>query len=223
MNELKVLYEDSHFLAIDKPTGILVYQPAGAKESITLLDLVRGKLSFDIPSERDGIVHRLDKETSGVILIAKDKEAEFNLKKLFKDRKVEKYYQALVWGNVNPNEGRIEIPLGRSSKERLRVVPRSSGKPAVTNYKKIKYYPKSDMSLLDIKIETGRMHQIRVHLSAIGYPVVGDKKYSNKKTELARQFLHAKKIVIINPYNKKRLVLNSGLADDLSAFLNRLS
>jgi 23S rRNA pseudouridine1911/1915/1917 synthase len=223
MNELKILYEDKHLLAIDKPTGILVYQPVGAKESITLLDLVRDKLNFDKPSERDGIVHRLDKETSGVILLAKDQDAESNLKKLFKDREVEKYYQALVWGNVSPNEGRIEIPLGRSSKERLRVVPRSSGKTAITNYKKIKYYPESDMSLLDIKIETGRMHQIRVHLAAIGYPVVGDKKYSNKKKELTRQFLHAQKIVIINPYDQKKIVLKSDLADDLSAFLKELT
>lgn len=223
MNNLKILYEDSHLLAIDKPTGIIVYQPAGAKESITLLDLARDKLDFKKPNERGGVVHRLDKETSGVILLAKNQDAESRLKKLFKDREVEKYYQALVWGNVSPNEGRIEIPLGRSSKERLRVVPRSSGKSAITNYKKLKYYTKADMSLLDIKIETGRMHQIRVHLAAIGYPVVGDKKYSNKKTELTRQFLHAQKIVIINPYNNKKLVLKSDLADDLSAFLKELT
>lgn len=223
MNNLKILYEDSHLLAIDKPTGILVYQPAGAKESTTILDLVQDKLDFDKPKERDGVVHRLDKETSGVMLLAKNPDAESRLKKLFKDREVEKYYQALVWGNISPNQGRIEIPLGRSAKERLRVVPKSSGKSAITNYKKLKYYTKVDMSLLDIKIETGRMHQIRVHLAAIGYPVVGDKKYSNKKTKLVRQFLHAQKIVIINPYNQKKLVLKSDLAEDLTAFLKELT
>lgn len=223
MEKFKILYEDNNFLAIDKPSGLLVYSLGNDKDkSETLTSLVSEKLSFKKPTERSGIVHRLDKETSGVILVAKNVETEEKLKDIFKNREIKKFYKALVWGDVKPGEGRIEIPLARSSKDRLRVVPRSTGKPSITNYKKINYYPKSNMSLLDIEIETGRMHQIRVHLASIGFPIVGDKKYSKRKANLNRQFLHAEKLIFKDPNTNKVLTIKSELAIDLAFFLKDL-
>ncbi len=219
-----MLYEDINMLSVEKPAGILVYKPLHYQgKTSTLHDLVFDKLNFRIKGERNGIVHRLDKETSGVLLLAKNKEAEKKLKEIFKKRLIKKYYTALVWGRVEPIKGKITIPLGRGAKDRLKVVPKASGKPAKTLYSVLGYYPKQNVSLLDIELKTGRMHQIRVHLAAIGHPIVGDSKYSNRKTTIDRQFLHAKKLEFVSPFDGKLITINSNLPGELKTFLNKLS
>lgn len=223
MTNIEILFEDSDLIAINKPAGTLVYLPEGFKKEETLLDILSGKLDFKEISQRNGVVHRLDRETSGVILFAKNKESEEALKAIFKKREIKKYYKALCFGNITPKTGKINIPLGRGAKDRLKVVPKRSGRASVTNYEQIKYFPKSDISFLDVEIETGRTHQIRVHLSSIGYPVVGDTKYTKKKSALDRQFLHASKVSFKHPFSGKLLEITSELPNDLKTFLNQLS
>lgn len=223
MIEIKTLYEDNDIIAVEKPAGTLVYLPEGFSNEETIVDMVWEKLNFETRDQRSGIVHRLDRDTSGVMLLAKNEDSEGALKQVFKDRKIKKYYKALCFGNIFPKEGRVEIPLGRGAKDRLKVVPKGSGRVSITNYNQVKYFPKSDMSLLDIEIETGRTHQIRVHLSAIGFPVVGDKKYTKRKSELDRQFLHASRVSFKQPFSGKLLDIKSELPSDLKTFLNQLS
>lgn len=223
MKKINIIYEGEGFLVVDKPAGLLVYLPDGYKEEETVVSILKDKLSYERVGQRTGIVHRLDRDTSGVLLVAKNEKSEAEFKKIFKDRKIEKKYISLVWGIVELGEGEINIPLGRGSKDRLRVVPKEGGKNSITKYKVLKHYPKSNMTLLDIDLLTGRTHQIRVHFSAIGHPVVGDKKYSNKKTTLKRQFLHANSISFINPETSSPITIKSELPNDLSEFIKGLS
>lgn len=217
---MNIIFEDQNILAVDKPSGILVYHPPHfTKTEETLLDQVATKLDFPKMGERTGVVHRLDRETSGVILFAKNPEAEKRLKEIFKERKIRKHYLALVHGKVEPAEGRINIPLGRAPKDRLKVVPKATGKPSETLYRVLSYYPSNDLSLLEVELKTGRMHQIRVHMSAIGHPVVGDKVYGRRTDKLDRQFLHAMRLEFENPFDKQVIRLESELPDDLERFL----
>jgi len=223
MDNLKILFEDADILAVDKPAKILVYHPPHFKKSEeTLIDLLAEKFSFSKKSERNGVVHRLDRDTSGVIILAKNKKSEVALKKLFKDRKVKKIYQTLVRGRIRPSEGLIDIPLSRASRDRLRVVPSVSGKPSETGYHLLRYFPDTDMSLLEVELKTGRMHQIRVHMSAIGHPVVGDRKYGKKTDALPRQFLHATRIEFIHPFSGQAVSVDSLLAKELKGYLDNL-
>lgn len=217
--KINILYEDEYIVVVDKPADLLVYLPAGKSYESTLKEIISKKININNQNERSGIVHRLDKETSGVLIIAKNINSEIRFKELFKSRKIKKKYLALVWGKIEPSEAIIKIPLGRSSKDRLRVVPKASGKTAKTKYKIIKYYKNLDCSLLEVEIETGRMHQIRVHLSSIGFPVVGDKRYSKKRTSLKRHFLHASEISFLHPYLDKNIKIKSRLPRDLESFL----
>lgn len=223
MSKLNIIYEGEGFLAVDKPAGLLVYLPDGYKQEETVVSILSDRFKYKEIGQRTGIVHRLDRDTSGVLLVAKNKDTEKELKRIFKERKVKKKYKALVWGKVEPEMGEIDIPLGRGAKDRLRVVPKEGGRDSVTKYKVIKYYPKNNMTLLDVDLLTGRTHQIRVHFSAIGHPVVGDNKYSKRKTNINRQFLHAESIKLKNPEDGKPLSIKSELPDNLSEFLNSLS
>lgn len=206
--EIPVIYEDENMIVVEKPAGFLAFPLPGSDEK-TIGEMVGG-----LP------VHRLDRDTSGLLILAKSEEAKLKLQKLFSERKIEKRYKTLVWGKVEPKEGVINIPLGRGTKDRLRVVPKSGGRESVTEYQVEKYF--SDSSLLDVNLKTGRTHQIRVHFSAIGHPVVGDAKYSNRKTELERQFLHAYYLKFENPFNGKIMELKSDLPNDLRIYLNNL-
>lgn len=218
-----ILFEDKDMMVVEKPAGLLVYPLGNDRKEITLIDLLKGKLNFKHPNVRSGIVHRLDRETSGVLLVAKNEETESRLKNMFREREVEKTYTTLVWGILKPEKGEIKIPLGRASKDRLRVVPKENGRYSHTTYEVEKYYPKSNMTLVRVGLKTGRTHQIRVHFAAIGHPVVGDNKYTNKKTELKRQFLHATEIKFKHPYTGKLLVVRSPLSEDLKVFLKKVS
>lgn len=208
---IPVIYEDKYIIAVEKPAGILAYPLPGLNEK-TIGDMVSA-----IP------VHRLDRDTSGIMILAKDEEAKEAMQKIFAERKVKKTYTTLLWGRVEPERGEITIPLGRGSKDRLRVVPASHGRESRTIYTVKKYFPKDGMSLAEVDLKTGRTHQIRVHFSAIGHPVVGDKKYAKRKTKLSRQFLHASSISFMHPYTRKKILLSSELPSDLSSFLETLS
>lgn len=210
MQSINIIYEDDCIIAAEKPAGMLSYPLPGSDEK-TIGDIL-GALP----------VHRLDRDTSGILLLAEDVKTKEAMQKLFHDRLIEKKYTALVWGKVEPKTGEIKIPLGRGAKDRLKVVPSATGRESHTLYEVTKYFPESDMSLLSIGLKTGRTHQIRVHMKAIGHPVVGDMKYSNKKTELSRQFLHATSISFKHPVTGKEIGLSSDLSPDLADFLATL-
>lgn len=206
-----ILFEDEYILAVEKPAGILSYPLPGSNEKTI------GDIYSALP------VHRLDRDTSGIILLAKNKRAKKVMQGLFKERKIKKTYIALLWGKVEPERGEIKIPLGRGSKDRLRVVPDTAGRKSHTAYEVKKYFKVSDMTLAQVGLMTGRTHQIRVHFSAIGHPVVGDAKYSKKVTILTRQFLHASEIIFTHPYTHKLVELKSPLPNDLKSYLSTLS
>ncbi len=190
---LNILYEDEDLLVVDKPAGLTVH-PAPGHPDHTLVNAILSHLS-GLPDtgdwQRPGIVHRLDKDTSGVMLVAKNSAAHLNLANQFKVRSVVKVYQVLVKGRLTPEDGVIEAPVGRNPqhRERMAVVAESRGRKARTEYHVVDYI--GDYTLLEVRPETGRTHQIRVHLAAIGYPVAGDKVYGVKLPHLPRQFVHA--------------------------------
>jgi len=212
---LDIIYEDDDLLVIDKPAGLAIH-PAPGHPSHTLVNAILSYLP-NLPdtgdSLRPGIVHRLDKDTSGVMLVAKSSRAQANLINQFKARSVVKAYLALVKGHLTPERGIIEAPIGRDPRNRKRMAVVAEGREARTEYHVIKYI--GDYTLLEVKPETGRTHQIRVHLSAIGYPVVGDKVYGVKSAYLSRQFLHACRLGFKLPSTGEYVEFNSELPPDL--------
>ncbi len=224
--KVKIVFENKDIIVIDKDPGIVVYPDSNHKTG-TLLDAVRPKIDIE-SDERPGVVHRLDKDTSGLIVFAKNSDTERALKREIKSRKFEKIYLALVWGHVEPENGKIEIPIRRSEKDRKKMEASDTGKDAFTEYEVVHYYNQSDtgcrisqMTLLKVKIITGRTHQIRVHLAAIGYPVVGDKTYGRRddRSGLARQFLHASDLSF--KLNGKMYSFHSDLPKYLRIFLEK--
>jgi 23S rRNA pseudouridine1911/1915/1917 synthase len=216
---LKIIYEDDDILVIDKPAGIAVH-PAPGTPSGTLVNAILHYLpgiAKDADSLRPGIVHRLDKDTSGLILVAKNRAAQANLSDQFKNRTVKKTYITLVKGKLTPEKGIIEADIGRDPKNRQKMAVVEEGREARTDYKVIRYY--DNYTLLEIKPETGRTHQIRVHLAAIGYPVVGDATYGFTTKHLSRQFLHAGKIGFNLPSSGKWVEFESPLPADLQKAL----
>lgn len=241
--ELKILYEDSSCMVIDKPAGIVVHAGEDGKYAgNTVSDAILHKISKELcrkefcGSGRVGIVHRLDKDTSGVLIIAKTLKGYEDLVKQFKERRIHKIYLALVFGKLKHLEGIIDSPIGRNLNDRKKMWVQSEdfGRQAVSHYKVIKEFNVVNgvmASLIEVKIETGRTHQIRVHMSAIGYPVIGDATYGKKKINaifakkfgLNRQFLHAHEISFVSPKTKKTVSVRSDLSDDLNSVLEKLS
>ena len=221
---VKILFEDDDLLVIDKPAGMTVH-PAPGHPSHTLVNAVLSHLS-EIEDETDvsrpGIVHRLNKDTSGVMLVAKNNVALANLSDQFKSHSVKKVYLTLVKGILKPERGVIEAPIGRDSGDRkkMAVTGESRGRQARTNYLVLRYIGKN--SLLEITPETGRTHQIRVHLAAIGYPVIGDATYGKKSAFLNRQFLHAHRLGFYLPSSGKFVAFESPLPEDLQKALKEL-
>ena len=225
--EIDIIFQDEHIAVINKPAGMVVHPSAGHYDNTLVNALLYHckDLSGINDILRPGIVHRLDKDTSGLIVIAKNDKAHLNLAKQFKDRQVKKFYKALVHGIVKPDSGRIENFIGRHKKNRLKFSSfTSSGKLAITNYKVEKYF--GNMTLLDINIETGRTHQIRVHFSEKGHPLVGDTLYGNKKlnkkTDISRVFLHSYKIIFKHPVLDKDLNFAIELPGELRNFLEKI-
>lgn len=221
---LVILYEDEHVAVVDKPAGMVTH-PAFGHTSGTLVNAVLARwpeiAHFSAP-DRAGIVHRLDKETSGVILIAKTEQALENLRAQFKTRTVKKRYIALVEGSPQTPEGLIDAPIGRDPNQRKRLAVVRDGREAVTEYHVLENY--AYHSLLEVLPQTGRTHQIRVHLAFIGCPVVGDNVYGPRKQriKMKRQFLHAAAITFILPDSEKRLTVESPLPSSLQNILDKL-
>ncbi|OGO19345.1 MAG: pseudouridine synthase [Chloroflexi bacterium RBG_16_50_11] len=219
---LNIIYEDADVLVLDKPAGIAVH-PAPGHPSHTLVNAILNylpALAEDADSVRPGIVHRLDKDTSGLILVAKNRVAQANLSDQFKNRVVKKTYITLVKGKLTPEKGTIEAAIGRDPSHRQRMAIVSEGREARTEYRVIKYV--GNYTLLEIKPETGRTHQIRVHLAAIGFPVLGDATYGLKSPRFPRQFLHAGKISFLLPSTGARVEFESPLPLDLEQVLREI-
>ena len=216
---LNILYEDDDLLVVDKPAGLTVH-PAPGHPAHTLVNAILSRfphLTEVSDSLRPGIVHRLDRDTSGVMLVAKNKAAQDNLIDQFKARSVVKAYMALVKGRLTPERGIIEAPLGRDPLNRKRMAVVSEGREARTEYQVVKYV--GNYTLLEVILATGRTHQIRVHLAAIGYPVVGDPVYGVKSPHLARQFLHSCRLGFKLPSTGEYVEFKSELPKDLEQAL----
>jgi 23S rRNA pseudouridine1911/1915/1917 synthase len=222
---INILYEDNDLLVVDKPAGMTVHPAAGHHENTLVNALLyhTSSLADTGDRQRPGIVHRLDKDTSGVMLVAKNRSAYLNLTSQFKNRAVIKKYFVLVKGHLTPQEGVIEASIGRNriNRERMAVVSEGRGKEARTEYNVVDYI--SDYTLLEVHPETGRTHQIRVHLAAIGYPVAGDKIYGVKTSFLTRQFVHSSCIGFCLPSTDEYVEFTSPLPPDLKKALKEIS
>ncbi len=220
---LNIIYEDDDLLAVDKPAGLAVH-PAPGHPSHTLVNAILSHFPHlaDISdSLRPGVVHRLDKDTSGVMLVAKNRTAQAHLAQQFKSHSVTKAYLVLVKGKLTPESGIIEAAIGRDPRNRKRMAVVEGGREARTEYRVIRYI--GDYSLLEVMPETGRTHQIRVHLSAIGFPVVGDKVYGVKSPFLSRQFMHACRLGFKLPSTGEYVEFKSELPPDLAQALRDIA
>ena len=216
---LNIIYEDDDLLVIDKPAGLTIH-PAPGHPAHTLINAILfyfPHLAESSDSLRPGIVHRLDKDTSGVMLVAKNSLAQAKLINQFKARSVVKAYLVLVKGRLTPENGIIDAPIGRDPSNRKRMAVVSVGREARTQYHVVKYI--GDYTLLEVRPETGRTHQIRVHLSAIGHPVVGDTVYGVKSAYISRQFIHACRLGFHLPSSGEYVEFKSELAPDLEQAL----
>jgi len=219
-----VIYEDDDVIIFDKPAG-LVTHPAPGHEHGTLVNVVKA-LRPDVPllmgGKRPGIVHRLDKDTSGLIVVAKNEEARRYLVQQWQQRDVVKRYIALVHGVIRENEGTIDAPISRDPRNRKRMAVVPNGRPAVTHFRVLERF--RDATLLNVQIETGRTHQIRVHMLFIGHPIVGDQTYGKRpfRIPVARQFLHASYLKFSLPESGRPIEVETALPADLREVLDRL-
>jgi len=219
--ELRIAYEDEHLLVVDKPAGLVVH-PAPGHEGGTLVHalLDRGIAGGD--PQRPGIVHRLDRDTSGLLVVARSEEAYGRLQELVRERRFEREYLALVRGRPRSRTGRIDAPIGRDRHEPFRQsLDTDSPREAVTHFEVRELLLKH--TLLTVRLETGRTHQIRVHLAAIELPVVGDAVYGIPDRELGRQFLHASRLSFPHPLTGAQVEAESPLPQELQAALERLA
>ena len=220
-----IIYEDNDIIVVNKPKGMVVH-PANGNPDGTLVNAImaicKGSLSGIGGEIRPGIVHRLDKDTSGLLIVAKNDLAHVNMSEEIKRHEVKKTYIALVRGVVKENEATIDMPIGRSNSDRKKMTVTKNGKNAVTHIKVLKRYDK--YTLLEITIQTGRTHQIRVHLAHIGYPVIGDYIYSNGKNEfgVVGQCLHAKSLEFKHPITGKEMKLEAPLPKYFEDILKEL-
>jgi 23S rRNA pseudouridine1911/1915/1917 synthase len=223
---LDIIYQDSHILVLDKPSGMVIHPGAGNFSHTLVNALLFHFPDIQIlgPSERPGIVHRLDKETSGVMVVALTDAVYVELQRQFKAREVDKHYLGLVWGSISNQEGSISWPIGRHVRYRERIsVKTNKPREAETRYKVRQVF--RQFSLLEISPVTGRMHQIRVHLAAAGHPIVGDSIYGRRKakTRCPRLFLHADRLAFMHPHTQTRVEFSSSLPQDLRDFLRGIS
>ena len=223
---LDVIYEDNDIIVINKPKGMVVH-PANGNPDGTLVNAVMAKCKDSLSGIggeiRPGIVHRLDKDTSGCIIVAKNDKAHINLSNQLKNHEVKKTYIALVRGIIKENEATINMPISRSNKDRKKMAVNKDGKNAITHFRVLGRY-KNKYTLLEINIETGRTHQIRVHLSNIGFPIIGDEIYSNGKNEweIHGQALHAWKIEFKHPITEKEIKLEAEIPEYFKDIIEEL-
>ena len=241
--KLDIIYEDDDLIVLNKPSGIVMHPGAGNFDNTIVNALVnynKNSLSNISGESRPGIVHRIDKNTSGLVVIAKNNYSHENLSLQFSRHSITRVYQLLVWGKIRPSKGKIETLITRSSKNRqMMMVSSSKGKKAITNYQTIELFENKNiptLSLLECKLETGRTHQIRVHMNFLGNSIVGDDKYKKKFKKiknidplleasiinLKRQFLHAKTIGFMHPKKNKEMTFHSILPRELETILKML-
>ena len=222
---IEVIYEDSDIIVVNKPKGMVVH-PGNGNVDGTLVNAImakcEGSLSGIGGEIRPGIVHRIDKDTSGLLIVAKNDKAHVNLSEQIKAHKVKKTYIALVRGVVRENEATIDMPIVRSKTDRKKMAVCKDGKNAITHIKVLKRW--EHYTLLQVNIETGRTHQIRVHLSYIGYPIIGDYTYSNGKNEfgVVGQCLHAQKLEFKHPTTNKIMELEAPLPEYFQEIIQRI-
>jgi 23S rRNA pseudouridine1911/1915/1917 synthase len=242
--KIDIVHEDKDILIVNKPAGMVVHPGAGNyKETLVnaLIYKYKSNLSDVNGTTRPGIVHRIDKETSGLLVVAKNNKAHSNLGKQFSDHTIQRTYQALVWGVLRPLNGKVETLIGRSRKNRqLMSVTEITGKKSITNYKTLKVFDIKDIpkiSFVECELETGRTHQIRVHMAYKGNFLLGDQQYGKKNLKfkkineefedklkiLSRQALHAKTLGFIHPTNKKLINFETKLPKDFQKILNLLN
>jgi len=240
---LNILYEDNDIIIINKSPGVVVHPGAGNHEKTIVNGLLfkyKNKLSSVGGKLRPGIIHRIDKDTSGVIVVAKNDRSHIDLSKQFSDHSIKRVYEALIWGSLKPQNGKINERIGRSIKNRqLMSVKKEKGKIAITNYKTIKIFQNTNLpkiSLIECRLETGRTHQIRVHMNFKGNPILGDKSYGKLKKKFkkikpdlekkintfSRQALHAKSLSFIHPSTKKEVFFEAKRPRDLDFLIKSL-
>lgn len=216
--ELRIAHEDEHLLVVDKPAGLVVHPGAGRRKG-TLVHGLLGRAAGG-PDERPGIVHRLDRDTSGLMVVARSEQAYRRLQALVRARKLERGYLALVHGRPRSRSGRIEAPVGRDRTDPTRMsIDTEKPREAITHFEVAELLP--EHALLAVRLETGRTHQIRVHLAAIGLPVTGDPVYGVPGLGLERQFLHASSLAFSHPLTGERIEMSSPLPPDLAEALER--
>ncbi len=215
---IEIIYEDNDIIVVNKPKGLVVH-PANGNPDGTLVNAImaicKDSLSGIGGEIRPGIVHRLDKDTSGILIIAKNDKAHINLSEQIKNHKVKKTYIAIVRGIVKENEATINMPIGRSTKDRKKMAVVKNGKEAITHFRVLRRNEKENISVLEVNIETGRTHQIRVHLTEIGYPIIGDTTYSSGKNKwgIKGQCLHSKSIEFKHPVTGKIMFLEAPIPE----------
>ena len=222
---LNIIYEDNDIIVINKPKGMVVH-PGNGNPDNTLVNAVlahcKGSLSGIGGKIRPGIVHRIDKDTSGLIIVAKNDKSHINLSEQIKNHEVTKIYTALVKGNISEDEATIDMPIGRDKKDRKKMSVTRDGKEAVSHIKVVKRY--GNYTLIRVKIDTGRTHQIRVHMAKIGHPVVGDEVYSSGKNEFGvkGQMLHSTILKFKHPISGKEIMLEAPLPQYFEDVLSKL-
>lgn len=221
---LDIVYEDSDLMVVNKPAGMVVH-PALGHSSGTLVNALLAhcpEIAHVGGIERAGVVHRLDRDTSGLLVVAKNEETREDLQRQFKRRKVEKAYLALVEGRLEPREGIIEAPVGRDRVERKRMAVVRTGRDARTHFRVVEYF--ADHSLVEVRPHSGRTHQIRVHLAWLGYPIVGDLVYGSRRQQVLRHrhFLHAARLGFIHPGAGEPVSFEAPLPYQLERLLVRL-
>jgi 23S rRNA pseudouridine1911/1915/1917 synthase len=217
-SELRVVHLDEHLAVVEKPAGLVVH-PAPSHDGATLVDELAEILGGGADPERPGIVHRLDKETSGLLVVARDDATHAALQEQVRRREVERVYLALAGGRLGSRTGTIDAPIGRASRQRHRMaVSGAASRQARTHFEVLELLAAE--SYLEVKLETGRTHQIRAHFGAIGHPLIGDATYGGEeKYGLSRQFLHAHRLAFAHPVSGEAMSFRSELPADLAAAL----
>jgi 23S rRNA pseudouridine1911/1915/1917 synthase len=216
----RVVYEDAALAVIEKPAGLVVHQ-APSHRGPTLVDLLGDRLAGGEDAGRPGIVHRLDKGTSGLLVVARDERAHRQLQAMVKRRELERIYLALASGRLRSRTGTIDAPVGRSARQRQRMAVSGAGSRQARTHFEVLELLRSE-TYLEVRLETGRTHQIRTHLAAIGHPLVGDATYGGPiRYGLQRQFLHAQRLAFEHPLSGERLEFSSELPGDLAAALEQ--
>ncbi len=217
-SELRVVHLDEHLAVVDKPAGLVVH-PAPSHDGLTLVDELAEILGGGADPERPGIVHRLDKETSGLLVVARDDATHAALQEQVRRREVERVYLALAGGRLGSRTGTIDAPIGRASRQRHRMaVSGAASRQARTHFEVLELLAAE--SYLEVKLETGRTHQIRAHFGAIGHPLIGDATYGGEeKYGLSRQFLHAHRLAFAHPVSGEAMDFRSELPAGLAAAL----